>query len=89
MLEILKNAVVWLINFLINLVSVVLNLLFSFLPNSPFKNMNSFTGVTEFIGYLNWLIPVKLFVTTLSLWIVAITSYYIYSIALRYFKAIE
>lgn len=92
MLENLQNGVVWLCNLLISLVGGALDLLLSFLPDSPFSDVVLFyerSGINEFFGYLAWLLPIKQIMNILGLWVVCIGIYFIYSIALRWIKVVE
>ena len=53
------------------------------LPTSPFHGViNSLTDLPA-LGWLNWFIPVGWIVNTMSLWIAAITLYYVYSVLVR------
>lgn len=92
MLEILMNAVTWLFNFILVLVGGALNLVLSLLPNSPFKGIISWAnglGIKEYLGYLAWLIPIKMILQISVLWVSAIAIYYIYSVIMRWIKMIE
>ena len=60
----------------------------SLLPSSPFKDFD-FSPISPFLSGLNWLIPVGKIVGMLKLWLGAVGLYYIYSIVLRWIKAIE
>ena len=92
MLEFLKDGIVWIINFLIYMLGSLLDLILSFLPNSPFSNIDLFvakSGISEFFSYLAWLVPIKQIVSIVGLWVACIGLYYIYSVALRWFKIVE
>ena len=43
----------------------------------------------EFLGYINWIIPVDNIIAIGELWLVSVGIYYIYSIAMRWVKMIE
>lgn len=85
----LINAIVWLINVSIESIGDVIKLFLSLLPNSPFQNIEIPVSVSQNLKYLNWIVPVDKILITLSLWLIAITGYYLYQIILRWFKAIE
>lgn len=62
------------------------------LPDSPFKildNMEATGEIAEWLGYVNWFVPIYSFVGILEGWLVCIAVYYIYQVALRWLKAIE
>ena len=58
------------------------------LPDSPF-NLISNDAVVEYMGYLNWIVPVSEIVAILQLWITAILIYYTYVVILRWIRAIQ
>lgn len=92
MLEILKNAICWIINFVILLVGNILDLLLSFLPNSPFSDlplMMERSNLSEYFSYLSWILPIKQILSIIGLWCTCIAIYFVYSIAMRYFKVVE
>ena len=76
------------INLLINKICSFFTYIVGFLPQNPFANLE-FTGIEEYLGYLNWIIPVGTISKIITLWLGAIAVYYIYSIALRWVKAIN
>lgn len=58
------------------------------LPHSPFDQYISMFEKLEYLGYLNWFIPVGAFLKILSAWVAAIGVFYIYSIIMRWIKMI-
>lgn len=84
----LFDFVINLINVLINIVGSALGVIFSILPNSPFSSI-SLNPIANFLGYMNYFIPVVEIVSILTLWGSAIGIYYIYQIALRWLKVVE
>lgn len=80
----------WIFKGFADLIANILNSIFSFLPDSPFRGFISNLKLPdEFLGYLNWLIPVRAIVTISEAWILCILSYYVYSQLLRLIKAIK
>lgn len=63
----------------------------SFLPDSPFLFLQDFgnSPVGQWLGWLNWFIPIQAFVVILEAWCSAILVYYVIQIILRWAKAIE
>jgi hypothetical protein len=63
----------------------------SILPDSPFTFLSNYSTspVGQWLGYLNWFIPVNSFIAILEAWLLAIGVYYLLSIILRWAKAIE
>lgn len=83
-------------NFFINLINgtikglgAVLSFVFSVLPPSPFKVIAINSDVKQFLGYINYLLPLNECLAILEAWTAAIGIYYIYQIALRWLKAID
>ena len=84
----ITDFIVYIINKIIYIVGVVLNTIFGLLPNTPFT-ISDTSVISEYMGYLNWIIPIdKILIVTIS-WLTAITLYYVYQIVLRWIKAIE
>ena len=74
------------LNILLKLVSQLLDIL----PKSPFKSfIDSIRGNIPYVGYINWLLPVKSMMVVGGTWLGAIAIYYIYSAILRWVKAID
>jgi len=59
-----------------------------FLPDSPFKLLSN-SPIQSLLPYINWFIPFDFMVSTLEAWLIAIAVYYIYSVILRWAKAIN
>lgn len=84
----LWNFIVDFINFIIAGFADILNVIISILPDSPFKIISN-SEVSQYLGYLNWVIPLETFVSITMAWVTAIAIYYGVSIVLRWIKAIE
>lgn len=70
----------------------ILDTLYNVLPHSPFKDVVfALEGddLQTILGYLNWVCPIGLMLDSFSLFLGAISSYYIYSIILRWIRAID
>lgn len=74
-----------LLNFLIDTINIVLG----WLPPSPFTGIVEAINGLEWLGWLNWFIPVGRIIQLTAAWIAAIALYYLASIALRWVKAIR
>lgn len=73
---------------LVSLAISVINLF----PASPFAPaIAAFNNsvVHEYLGYLNYIIPVGTMLTILSLWIAAVATYYVYQLILRWIKVVD
>ena len=64
------------------------DMLMDVLPVSPFRQfLDSFSDL-PFLGYLNWFVPVRAMLIILAAWLGAITTYYLYSVIMRWLKVI-
>lgn len=59
------------------------------LPLSPFTEYIEKLKDMPFLGYLNWFIPIKELLIIGASWLGVIGLFYLYSIILRWVKAIE
>ena len=69
----LMNALTWVIELL---------------PNSPFQAISN-ADVSQFMGTLNWFLPLDKIVAELELWLSCVVIFYTYQIILRWVRAIE
>ena len=65
--------------------------LLGLLPDSPFKFLSDLSNnpVYDWLGNLNWFIPITDMVVILENWCAAILLYYVIQIGLRWVNAIE
>lgn len=66
-----------------------LEFLASVLPLSPFRGFIDSIGSFEYLGWLNWFFPVGDCIKVLAAWVAVISTYFVYSIILRWVKAIH
>lgn len=59
------------------------------LPGSPINWIVSNDSINEYVGYLNWFIPVYTFIGILENWLMAVVVYYVVQVILRWVKAVE
>ena len=59
------------------------------LPGSPINWVISNDSINEYVGYLNWFIPVYSFIGILENWLMAVVVYYVVQVILRWVKAVE
>lgn len=65
------------------------NMIISVLPKSPVQQfLGSFSDL-PYLKYLNWFIPISSIIVVLEAWLVAIAIFYLYSLILRWVKAIS
>lgn len=83
------NCIVYILNTVIWLFAKVLSLIFSILPNSPFLKLSNNFGISEYMPYLSWLLPIKFMIGILAVWLSAMSIYYIYSVVMRWIKLID
>lgn len=79
-----------LINALIRGLGTVLSFLFSVFPDSPFqKYIIANDSIMDFLGMINYFVPVAEMVVTTEAVLVAVGIYYIYQVVARWLKVIE
>lgn len=84
----LGNIFIKVINLIISSVGNALSLIIGILPHSPFHYLEN-SSVSEWLGYLNWIIPIDYIITFLEAWLVAIGMFYIYQSFARWVKLIQ
>lgn len=65
------------------------NWVLGFLPHSPFQTYIQAAGNIPYLQELNWFIPVPQIIAIGVTWLAAISLYYIYSVILRWIRAIQ
>ena len=76
------------INLVIKGIGVAIGLVVGLLPPSPFQAIDN-SPIADFIGGLNWIIPISSMVTILTAWVLCIGVYYVIMLVLRWVKAID
>lgn len=71
-----------------NALNDVLGWILCVLPDSPFKLLSN-SPISDYIGYINYFIPIDYILSTLSLWLIAVGAYYGYKVILAWIKAIN
>lgn len=84
----MANFIINMLNLLLAALGNTLNFLVSFLPDSPFKLLDN-SAISEYIDSLNYFFPISEMLSVCELWLVAIATYKLYEIVLRWIKAIE
>lgn len=59
------------------------------LPRSPFQAYIQQIGKIPYLAELNWFVPVPQLLAIGAAWLAAISLYYLYSIILRWIRAIS
>ncbi len=67
----------------------LMNQVIDLLPKSPIVYLSANPTVSKYLSYINWFIPIYSMLTLLEGWLVAIATYYVVQIILRWIKAIE
>lgn len=84
----MQDTVISILNYIISGLGTIITGILSILPASPFSAIDN-SSVSEYLGYLNWIIPLDQIIAILEVWLIAIATFYIISIALRWVKAIQ
>lgn len=85
----LLSALITAINALIKALGFVLQFVFSVLPDSPFQRITTYPEIAEHLSAANYVLPITEAIAVFQLWVVAVGAYYLYSIILRWVKAID
>lgn len=67
----------------------LLQALINLLPDSPFDTLAQIPEVTTIIKWINWIIPIQFFLSSMAAWLSSISIYYLYSLIMRWIKAID
>lgn len=59
------------------------------LPKSPISYLAENETVSKYLGYVNYFIPVYLWISILEGWLIAVVTYYVFQVILRWIKVIE
>lgn len=59
------------------------------LPDSPFQSLSQNATVAKYTGYLNYFIPISFCLGVLEAWLVAVGTFYLWQVILRWTKSIE
>ena len=59
------------------------------LPGSPIVWLEANAQIKQYLAWVNWFIPIYQMIPILEVWLVAILSYYLIQVILRWAKAIE
>lgn len=71
-----------------SLLTNTINWLVDLLPDSPFQSIEM-SVFDSYLGYINYFVPIDFMISTFLLWLSSISVYYIYSVILRWIKAID
>lgn len=77
------------IDFMSSLLDKFLEWGLALLPTSPFTEFINACSDIPYLGWLNWFIPVGQMIAIGEAWLVAIGLFYMYSIVLRWIRAID
>lgn len=77
------------VNAIMRVLNGILNYIFSFLPESPFKNVMESVGSIPYLSYVAYFVPIGEMMTITATWLTAVGIFYLYQIILRWIKAID
>ena len=83
----LFNVLIKFVNFIIEAVGSLIDVLVNLLPPSPFNVLESLE--IPYLDALNWVFPIPIYISILEVWLVAIAAYFVISVGLRWVKVIE
>lgn len=71
------------------IVTKFLNTVLGLLPHSPFvAALDAMEGI-PYLAYINYFVPIGTFISIGEAWLIAIGLFYLYSIVLRWIRAIS
>lgn len=77
-------------DFFNSIIDKFLDFVLKALPTSPFsKFIDTLEIKQEWLGYLNWFLPIGFFLKVMGAWLGAIALFYAYSVILRWVRAIS
>lgn len=59
------------------------------LPTSPFTSLNGLTIGNDLLGAIAWFVPFPQMIALLEAWGLAVLSYYVWMLLLRWIKLVE
>ncbi|MEF9946183.1 MAG: hypothetical protein RR737_06285 [Lachnospiraceae bacterium] len=71
------------------IVTKFLDAVLKILPLSPFTVFIDKVGELPYLGWLNWFIPISTMIAVGEAWLISVGIFYLYSIILRWIRAIE
>lgn len=77
------------IDSVLDVISKFLSWVIHLLPTSPFTAFIDSLGDIPYLGWFNWFVPVGSMIAVGEAWLVAIGLFYLYSVVLRWVKAID
>ena len=77
------------LQFLLDCLGGLLVLVLYALPNSPFVGLYNLSLDYEWLQYLSWIIPIHEIIATSEIWLTSVALFYLYSVVLRWIRAIN
>ena len=74
------------IDSIVGFIGSALDTILSVLPTSPLQPVIASLSSVDWLGYVNYFVPVGSFVAIGSVWLTAIAVYYVYQVILRWLK---
>lgn len=76
-------------DYLVGLLQKVLGVILMLLPDSPFAKFTSAMGSNDMLGYAAYFLPLEQIIAVSEAWLIAVTTFYVWSVLLRWVQAIE
>lgn len=81
----MANFFTGMINAGIRGLGAILSWVVNLLPASPFQLIDN-SPIQPFIATFNWFVPLNTIIAILELWLIAVGTYYLYMVILRWVK---
>lgn len=85
----IKNFLSGIIDGINDVFNEIFQIVIMLLPTSPFQNISINPIFTDFLGYMNYYIPMKSLLVIMGEWLACIVIYYTYQLILRHIKAVS
>ena len=88
-LDFVIKFVLYVFKFVIWIFAYLIKMIASIFPNTPFDVSEYLFGIEEYIGYLNWIVPINSILNITMLWGGCMILYYGYGVVMRWLKLID
>ena len=85
----IKNFLSGIVDGINDIFNELFQIVIMLLPTSPFKNITINPIIIDFLGYLNYYMPIKSLLIIMAEWLGCIVIYYTYQLVLRQIKAVS
>lgn len=85
----IKNFLSGIVDGINDIFNEIFQIVIMLLPTSPFKSITINPIFVDFLGYMNYYVPMKSLLVIMAEWLGCIVIYYTYQLILRQIKAVS